>query len=627
MISLPRVSVLLGLLAFSLPGTQSNPYTVSDDRIRSLDITPVLGRGYSIMTNSFQSTCLNVDQTTVPSYNYHYDFYDFTTTTDFAKEVSNKMTNSFSFFWIKRKTTEETKKVTKQTSQYRMVVSEMKLERYYSSVREEVSPLSDDALTLLDSQDYVGFFKACGPNYVRGIRRAQEVTAIFTFRSNSDYESNSFFREVRRNSYRSTTRSSSSNYSFSKEININILGWGLGLNQEGSDTLVASSLNEYLQVMKFAFRSMTQNRDSHHIGMVYGIEVVPWVDNSSFQVASRVLDDSIQVPLPRSLIKLAYHTTDTSIAFNNAVNRDDFVCSDPLTVKDKYGYCCEINSLYDYDSATYSVNGTHYEERICRPLRTLPKAVVKNNMASNGEFVARLDRTVRFKLNQMATLERCISYARGLPTRYDYYLLKDQDTVKYDNVLDVDFTLFELKLAVDPRNDYGMVKHMGRELDEWMDMYYAPCLAALFGTNIGTNPDVDPIYFMAYPWHTHDACTSLSCLANNMRWDRINGGCTTSLMVGRGSTNYNQDANGEEPQCAKVVNTAGDSEECKHSNADLNAQYGNSTTCWRENLQDDYAIGYFMDHFCMPDLEGDDEDAEKKAYLVGTYVAANCGVE
>ena len=60
----------LGLAALSLPSTDSSPYTISDDRIRSLDISPVLGRGYSIMTNTYQSTCLLVDQTTTPSYNY-----------------------------------------------------------------------------------------------------------------------------------------------------------------------------------------------------------------------------------------------------------------------------------------------------------------------------------------------------------------------------------------------------------------------------------------------------------------------------------------------------------------------------------------------------------------------------
>ena len=64
------LSIALFLLAFALPGVKSSPYVISDDRVRSLDVSPVLGRGYSIMTNSFQSTCLLVDETTIPSYNY-----------------------------------------------------------------------------------------------------------------------------------------------------------------------------------------------------------------------------------------------------------------------------------------------------------------------------------------------------------------------------------------------------------------------------------------------------------------------------------------------------------------------------------------------------------------------------
>ena len=67
---LQRISVVIGLVACYLPVAQGSPYIISDDRIRSLDVTPVLGRGYSVMTNSFQSICIKVNAVTVPSYNY-----------------------------------------------------------------------------------------------------------------------------------------------------------------------------------------------------------------------------------------------------------------------------------------------------------------------------------------------------------------------------------------------------------------------------------------------------------------------------------------------------------------------------------------------------------------------------
>ena len=71
------VVVIIAAVAtyFNLQVAEGGPYTISDERVRSLDITPVLGRGYSIGTNSFQSTCLMVDEVTSPSYNYDCKFY------------------------------------------------------------------------------------------------------------------------------------------------------------------------------------------------------------------------------------------------------------------------------------------------------------------------------------------------------------------------------------------------------------------------------------------------------------------------------------------------------------------------------------------------------------------------
>ena len=63
-------NIAIAALALLPVATNANPYIISDERARSLDVTPVLGRGYSVMTNSFQTTCLEVDEITVPSFNY-----------------------------------------------------------------------------------------------------------------------------------------------------------------------------------------------------------------------------------------------------------------------------------------------------------------------------------------------------------------------------------------------------------------------------------------------------------------------------------------------------------------------------------------------------------------------------
>jgi len=57
--------------------------------------------------------------------------------------------------------------------------------------------LSEDTLTLLDTQDYIGFFKSCGSNYVRSIRRAQDLTALFKFTSSSEENTGEFALELK----------------------------------------------------------------------------------------------------------------------------------------------------------------------------------------------------------------------------------------------------------------------------------------------------------------------------------------------------------------------------------------------------------------------------------------------
>ena len=74
-----KASIILSIAcaAINLAGVNSSPYIISDDRVRSLDITPSLGRGYSIMTDSYHSTCLSVEAVTTPSYNYDCEFSAF----------------------------------------------------------------------------------------------------------------------------------------------------------------------------------------------------------------------------------------------------------------------------------------------------------------------------------------------------------------------------------------------------------------------------------------------------------------------------------------------------------------------------------------------------------------------
>ena len=139
--------------------------------------------------------------------------------------------------------------------------------------------------------------------------------------------------------------------SINKSLRIKIAGWGCGLTQEGSETFVASSLQDFEDVMEFAFKTMTTNEAPLNIGMVYGIEVLPWVHNISFQVAAKLSDKLIEIPLPRSLIAKAHYVGPGAMPSNNVKilqgDRKNYVCKDDTLTLDMYGYCCELEQMKD----------------------------------------------------------------------------------------------------------------------------------------------------------------------------------------------------------------------------------------------------------------------------------------
>jgi hypothetical protein len=200
-------------------------------------------------------------------------------------------------------------------------------------------------------------------------------------------------------------------------------------------------------------------------------------------------------------------------------------------------------------------------------------------------------------------LESCVSATNMISAKWDGYYVKAQGSVKYDKQYETHTTLAMLKAAVNPYLDYSFVHHMGRELDEWMDMYYQPCVAALFGKNIGVSSDVEAAFFMAYPWHTHAECTYLNCLSDSMRWNREAGGCVNSLIAGTGT--HFVDYTGTSTKCSYDPEQDEATEACKYPETVLQKYSSEAVTeCWSNVLPADTRIDYLIEHFCLPVVSG-----------------------
>jgi hypothetical protein len=131
-------------------------------------------------------------------------------------------------------------------------------------------------------------------------------------------------------------------------------------------------------------------------------------------------------------------------------------------------------------------------------------------------------------------------------------------------------------------------------------MYYQPCLASLYGKNIGMSSDVEVAYFMAYPWHTHEECTKLTCLSDSMRWNRGEGGCEAGLLSRSADTNY---GDGQDSFCTYDLDGSADPQECKYTTTVLKKYEEETERCWGDDdtgMLGSRRIDDIMNDFCMP---------------------------
>lgn len=61
-------------IIISAVNVSAGPVVIRDNRVTDIGTTPVLGRGYTMSTNTFQSICLKDVKLTEPSYDFTYRF-------------------------------------------------------------------------------------------------------------------------------------------------------------------------------------------------------------------------------------------------------------------------------------------------------------------------------------------------------------------------------------------------------------------------------------------------------------------------------------------------------------------------------------------------------------------------
>ena len=133
-----------------LAAVNAAPNVISDYRIRNPDITPALGRGYSLTSYDVLSTCLQFNDKTEPTYNYDYSMIETNSDGSHTSDVTAEMKASVSYGWIKASIESSVTSASTSERKSHFISTRMATERYYSSIDDTTASLTPDALALVE---------------------------------------------------------------------------------------------------------------------------------------------------------------------------------------------------------------------------------------------------------------------------------------------------------------------------------------------------------------------------------------------------------------------------------------------------------------------------------------------
>ncbi len=269
----------------------AGPIVIRDSRITDLAYTPSLGRGYTLVTNTFQSMCMDNVVTTEPVYDFQYTFESVEKESKDKKNVTSNNSVNYSTAAVKAMVNANADVTTDTQESSHSIKVELNMDTYYASIDEARTTLSGPAKNLLTNKDLPGFFHACGSNYIRSLGRNAKFISIFTYTTKTKTRDAVFEASLKLEltglgkaltggaGGESKNRASFNSMASERRLIINTRAWGLGKN-EGA-TLISYDIESFKAAVKDAFISM-QNPMT---GRVTTMEVVPWIEYTGFQDA------------------------------------------------------------------------------------------------------------------------------------------------------------------------------------------------------------------------------------------------------------------------------------------------------------------------------------------------------
>lgn len=195
------VALALACALRSVSPVHAGPVIIRDSLISDPSITPSLGRGYSIATNTFQSVCMSPIVKTTPSYNFFYNFEELDSKGGGKSDIvvsAQGVTDTPAMVKVQIDNSANTSVTLDGKTAHRHYLKvSIDMETYYATIDEEQSPISPLALALITANDMPGFFDACGVYYTRSINRRSTYLSIFSYETGTPARDQEFEKQLK----------------------------------------------------------------------------------------------------------------------------------------------------------------------------------------------------------------------------------------------------------------------------------------------------------------------------------------------------------------------------------------------------------------------------------------------
>jgi len=489
---------------------------VSDERVTSHTVTPVLGRGFSTASGHFFSTCLLVDGAQDPSTDYEYFYTEIRSEANIFDDLSGKLANSIAGRHLESSFMADQANSADEGMKAHHIVATMLGEHYYDFLDETGMELDEVAEENLGTGNVILFYQTCGPNFVRSLRRTTEITALFSYFSASTYADTAFADSL---THQTQFKGEGMEDSFvgnsaAESLIIRIFAFGMSMgaaddDEDGEFTLHASDMEGYADVMDTAFASM----QDPNAGAVRAMEIVPWTS------------------LPNFYNNLQIDVTPGQVAYGCIFNDADAT----VNVHGVEATC--VQGVH----CGYNVTGEElFDENLCQVLGAedvVQKDMRRYYLTDNAELVVQLDHLVRTEMMKTQKIIQCRQELEFFPSpEYDRKELFNRAMSFYRNSVNVPMNIQTLRfrlmygdtiaapignpgddpLAIigDDAGNYIFQRRM-THVRNFMSYVFEPCLLELGDESYG-------IMFAGMHirhWTAIPECAKMKCLLPGYRWN------------------------------------------------------------------------------------------------------------